>query len=364
MALSLQEVLEPLVLTEAYNQVASASGPNPMLDFYTAAARNTPGDRFDFIFRPAVKDAAPANFRGAPARVIQVAGLSDRNVSMFHAFNEVALSMDALMMLRNPENTDLQNKGRAEITRTMEDHATRHRIFRALVLSKTMLDGQVSIDEQGRVLETTAGAAFTANFGLPASHQGQLDPGTGPIVDISWANPSAKILDDLDQIREQAEVENSEPPTHVWAHNDLKRHLRNNTQLEGYFQRNPEASTGVLRGSVVENLGGLTWHFFSGSYTAADASNQFFLPKTKALITPDPTPTGWLRARNGSELIPRFTGVHQSPDEALADLIETFGDFAYVRLDDNPTKLTLRMGTNFVYALANPNAVWAPTVVF
>lgn len=89
---------------------------------------------------------------------------------------------------------------------------------------------------------------------------------------------------------------------------------------------------------------------------------RLYVAFLRAIITPVPGP--WLRAANGSELITDLEGIFASADEALESVVEVFGDFAYLKLIDNPAALVLRMGTNFVYAFANPNAVWAPTIDF
>lgn len=358
----LEEVLHPTVVTEAYREESGKFFANPLVDFYGGQIRRYTGDRFEFAYRAAMKEPAPANFRGQPARVLQPTGLSERRVYMLHAFNEVNLSMDALQMIRRPNDVTLQSKGREEIQRQMEDFGDRHLIFRAVSLAKTLTQGEIHFNGDGQVLESATGAVYSVDFGVPASRKNQLDPGTGDIIDTAWDVPTAKILDDLDAIRIQAEEENAEEPNHIWLHHTAKRWLRDNTQLQSYVQGSSDMVDRILRGSVIEDLNGWTWHFFSGTYTAADGTTKPYIPRDRAIITPDIGP--WLRAANGSELITGFEGIRSSVDDALGDTTEVFGEFAYVKLVDNPTKLVLRMGTNFVYAFANPNAVWMPVVDF
>lgn len=358
----LQEVLHPQVITEMYREESGRFPLNPLVDFYSAQIKNYKGDRFEFAYRAAVKEPAPANLRGQPARVLQPTGLRDAKVYMLRAFNEIGLSMDALQMLRRPSDVTLQEKGREEIVRQMEDFGDRHKVFRAVCLAKTLVEGKLYFNAAGQVLESSAGAAYTVDFGVADSHRSQLNPGSGNILTTSWDDPAAKILDHLDGVRIEAEKENAEEPRHIWLNHYAKRWLRDNTQLKAYVQGSPEMVDRVLAGSMIENLNGWTWHFYSGTYTAADGTTQPYIPTTRAILTPDLGP--WLRAANGSELITGYEGIRASIDEALADVTEVFGDFAYVKLIDNPTKLVLRMGTNFVYAFANPNAVWCPTVTF
>lgn len=358
----LHEILHPRVVTEAYREEANRFFGNPLVAFYSQRIRDYTGDRFEFAYRAAMNEPAPANLRGQPARVLQPAGLAEGRVFMLHAFNEIGLSMDALQMLRRPDDITPMEKGREEIQRQFEDFGDRHLIFRAVALAKTLTDGVIHFSAEGKILETSSGAAYSVDFAVPASHKGQLDPGGGALIEDAWDDPAAKILDQLDAIRIQAESENAGEPKHLWLHHQAKRWLRDNTQLQNYLEGGSERVDRVLSGSMVEDLNGWTWHFYSGTYKAADGSIKPYIPTTKAIITPDVGP--WLRAANGSELITGFEGIRSSVDEALGEITEVFGDFAYVKLVDNPTKLVLRMGTNFVYAFANPSAVWMPTVDF
>lgn len=355
---TLDEILHPQVITEAYREVTSASVPNPFTDFYSTQEKNIKGDRFEFIFRPGVSKPAPGNIRGAPARILQPTGLSERNVFLLHAFNELTLSMNALQMLRRPEDESLQEKGRDEILRQMEDFGDRHRQFRNVAVSKSFTDGIVHLNQDGDILESATGAVISLDLQVPASRKNQL----AGIIDVAWDDASAKILRHLDDIRIQAQEDNTEMPTDIWANHHIKRFLRENTEIKDFVAGGPEAVDGFLKGTTIQDLGGYTWHFYSGTFEDVNGVTQPILPIDQIVITP---PVGsWLRAVNGSELITSFEGISQSVEVALRDVTEVFGDFAYVKLMDNPTKLVLRMGTNFVYAFANEKSVWMPTVDF
>lgn len=358
----LEEILHPRVISEAYREEAGRFFVNPLVQFYSQQIRNYTGDRFEFAYRAAMKEPAPANLRGQPARVLQPTGLSERRVYMLHAFNEVGLSFDALQMIRRPNDETLQRKGRDEVQRQFEDFGDRHLIFRAVCLAKTLTDGVLHFNNDGQVLETSAAATYSVDFGVPDSHREQLDDGGGALITTSWDDPTARILDDLDDIRIRAEEENGGEPRHIWLHHAAKRWLRDNDQLKEYVQGSSEKVDRTLSGSMIDDLNGWTWHFFSGTYQAVDGTVTPYIPPSRAIITPDVGP--WLRAVNGSELITSFDGIRPSVDDALSEITEVFGDFAYVKLIDNPTKLVVRMGTNFVYAFANPQAVWCPTVDF
>lgn len=232
----LDDILNPKVITESYREMAGQYDENPLTKFYSTQMKSIPGDQFEFAYRFAQKTPAPANFRGEPARVLQPTGLARTKIWMLRAFNQINLSMDALQMVRKRDDETLQEKGREEIDQQMEDFGDRHKVFRNVCLAKTLADGEVSIDPSGKVMESSSGAQYTVDFGVPASHKSQLDPGSGNIIGTAWDQAGAKILDDLDDIRNQAEIENAETPQHIWLHTTAKRWLRDNTQLQNYIQ--------------------------------------------------------------------------------------------------------------------------------
>ena len=359
---ALDEVLHPLVVTDMYSTHAGRFFENPLLETYGGDARRYRGDRFQFAYHAAARTPAPANLRGQPARVLQATGATQRQVYMVRSFNEIGLSADALQMVRRPEDLSLQEAGREEIRRQMEDFGDRHRLFRAVCLAKTLTAGEIHFDNAGHVVEGVAEAAYTVDLGVPAAHKGDLTHGGVPLIDRAWSESDAAILDQLDAIKVAAQEDGAPEPRHLWLHHSAKRHLRANAQLQSYLQGSAERIDAVLRGSVIDELAGWTWHFYSGAYRTADGASRPFIPEGRAVMTPDPGP--WLRAADGSELLPTYVGPRATVDEALADVEEVFGDFAYVLLDDNPTRLVLRMGANFAYALAEPKAVWMPTIDF
>lgn len=364
----LGEVLHPHVITEQYIEVSGEYFESPLMAFYGSQRKSISGDRFEFAYRAAQKTPAPANKRGAPARVMQPTGLESKIVVMHRAFNTLNLGVDALHMLRNPESEILQQKGREEIRRQHEDFGDAHKVFEALVCAKSFTDGEIHFNSGGQVLESSSGAEYTVDLGVPSSHKTQITGASssygGAIISASWATASTKILDHLDDLKIAASEINAPMPRHVWVNDSMKRNLRNNTQIKDYITGggSPERVDRILTGSTIEDLGGYTWHFDSHTYTAADGTTKPYIPTTKAIITPDLGP--WLRVRDGSELITPFEGLVGSPEEAVNQLVEIFGMFSYVEMLSNPVRLGLFMGTNFTYCFANPNAVWMPTVVF
>jgi hypothetical protein len=313
-------------------------------------------DSVEWIYLSQVKTAAPLNKRGASARVLQPTGTSSRRITMCHVFNELRLGIDSLRALRESDNWVLQRLGRTEVTKQLKDFATKHAVMKQVFLSKAMADGIVHIDANGNILESSSGAEMSIDLGVASSHKTNL----GGIVATAWDNAAAKILTQLDNLKIQAEIENADPPRHVWLHGSAKAWFRDNTEIKALYSGIRPVNE-MLQGEAFE-LGGYVFHFFSGTYTDASGSTAYFIPPTKAIITPDLGP--WFMHAIGLEAIPTTIDVAGSADEALNSITEVYGDFAYAKMEHNPPRLSTFMGTNFIYGYRNPNSIWMPTVDF
>lgn len=339
---------------------------NPFYSYFTSiAGKEYRNDQVEFIKLGRVKDPAPTNLRGQAARMLQPSTKSGAKLSMLSMFNAIRLGMDSLMMLRDPENWVLQEKGRMEITTQVEDFATKHVLTKQVFQSK-MLSGQyIYIDINGDICETQPSdpsRGYTIETGIPSGNVGNV----GGIIDKLWSNPAAKIMDQLEYLAQHAEDNNREPLRHVWMYRPNKLFLRKNEQIIEWFAggaANVNASTdaridNAMKGDTFE-LGNFMFHFYGGSYTDVAGTNSYYIPTTKAILTPDVGP--WVLNGTGLQLIPNSFDI--SPDTNPADgWDEKFGDFSYVVRSHNPPSLDLYAGSNWLFGLKNPNVVYVPTI--
>ena len=317
-------------------------------------------DSVEWIYLSQVKTAAPLNKRGASARVLQPTGTQSRKITMCHVFNEMRLGMDSLRALREPDNWTLQRLGRTEVTKQIKDFATKHAVMKQVFLSKAFTDGVVYVDDDGNILESSSGAELTIDLGVSSTHKSQINPGGGAIIATAWDNAAAKILTQLENLKVQAEIENADPPRHIWLNGLNRKWLRDNTELKALYAGITPLNQ-LLSGDSFE-LGGFVWHFYSGTYTDSSGTTQYYVPVDQAIITPDLGP--WFMNAIGVEAVPTSIDVAGSSDEALNSLTEVYGDFAYAKLEHNPPRVSTFFGTNFIYGFRNPNSIWMPTVDF
>lgn len=394
----LRQLLDYRSLGAVYEEYGRSISPNPLYDFYVGegsqqaqdetqsvvgdlsdpadiqdAVRSLPSnssagggsvervdtDTVEYIFLGRVKSAAPLNKRGAAARLIQPTGADARKVTLAHVFNELRLGFDSLRALREPDNWTLQKLGRTEVMKQLQDFGTRHMMTKRVFLAKALADGVVYTNFEGQILESSTGAEQTIDLGVPASHKSQLNIG-GNVISAAWDVAGTDILGQLDNLTYAAEVENVDPPKHIWLNSQNKKWFRLNTELKAYYS-GVRPLNELLNEDTVE-INGYVFHFFGGTYTDASGSTQPFIPLTKAIITPDLGP--WFMNAIGLEYVPTSIDIAGSTDEALANVVEQYGPFAYSKFEHNPPRLSVYMGDNFMYAFRNPKSIWIPTIDF
>lgn len=362
--LAMRELLNAQFMSDAFHEMASVHSNNPMLDFFGSSPKQVSGDEIQVPYYNTTKKMAPMTDKGVPATSMEAIGATKYYYSPHHVFVEVPLPLYTLEYLRNDSSHDIQQKGHDEIVRQMEAVAHRVNTTRAVTLAKTLQDGVVYTNDQGVVLESSSGAARTHDLQVGSTHKSKLahaSNGGSDIIAAAWDTASTKILQHLDQIKMAAEYDNAPPPKHIWLHSTAKQWFRANTELKAYFEQNQMQANTILSGDIVD-INGYTFHFYDGTYEASDGTTKDIIGRTKAIITPDIG--DWFFNADGDELVPASEGMMNTADEAMGQVNRVFGDYSYAKLTDNPPSLMLRMGTNFLYAFKQPNAVWMPLVDF
>lgn len=368
----LETILDYRTLTETYSDYARQGSPNPFFDFYTAGqVKPFPTDTVEFIKLSQVKDPAPTNLRGNPARMLQPTGKGKRRLTMLNMFNAMQLSMDSMQMLRKPDQWVLQSKGREEIEQQFEDFSTRQRITKQVYLAKSLQSTNIYFDANGDILESSSGAAITVPTGIATSHLDGISKttfgtGSGDVFAVSWSDPAAKILDDLDEMNEIGERLGIEPLRHVWMARQNKVYIRNNDQILDMYATaggNQSRLDNDLKGDMFE-VNNYVFHFYGGTYTNTSGNAELFIDDGRVIITPDPGVNNWYVQGEGMQYVCNTLQPAQTLEQLLASFDEKYGDFAYLMPSTNPPSLTLYMGTNWLWGLRNPDSVFAPTAFF
>lgn len=361
-------LLDYRTLTEIYEAYGrEEAGPNPLFDFYT---EGTPSqydtDEVEFVKLSRVRDPAPVNYRGQPARVLQPTGKGKAYLSMLNAFDVISLGTSVLNMIRYPDQWALQDRGRVEIEQQMQDFSLRHTLTKFVYQAKFMQSGLVYIGGDGEILESSTGSAVEVPTGIPPENMGAIPKssfgmGTGNIIDLEWDDPAALILDQLDEMDEATERRGGQPLRHIWMNRSNRKLIRNNAQIQSFYGDNTDVLSRDINQPTFE-IENRVFHFYGGMYEAADGTFQPYISNDKAIITPEPGEGGWLAHGEGLQMVPTSLDIAGDMATALANWQDIYGDFSYVLNDHNPPAVKLYMGFNWLFGFRNPSSVFVPTI--
>lgn len=363
---SFTQLLAPRVLSGSYEQLPSLRRAYFTEQFYNASVpEDVPTDEYEIYYVPSENRPAPANVPGGQARMLTPGGAEIKNANLFRIFNKTTCPGNVLNALREPNSMALQTKGRETLLQIQRQFRTRHDLFREVCFSLIMSMGRVNLDANGNPLSPTvhattgaltdhADTVISADFGVDNTHRGDLNS----LISGQWSDASTKILDDIVALDDAAEAAGVPEIKHIWTHKINKKHLVNNTQVKEWAQSHDTTAGSVLRGDVIEDLWGKTWHFFGGKYQGpSDAGNDTdLLNNTLAIFTPELG--GWLKAARGSELTPKRLSLTPGAEGALDNLEKSYGRFSYAKLEHDPVQVMMYMGENFGLNFADANAIY------
>lgn len=373
---AIENLLDARFMTTAYHQRTNSSVPtNPLLENFDRVREQVFGDTIEIKIFPTTNEPAPTNNYGGQAKVLDKTGGNKIYITPIHSFNEMPINVAACMYLEMEDNPMVQALGKQEVDRQLAGFKIRNNLLRTVVLAKTLFGGPVYRNSSGQITETSSTGPTidlqwnsTTNGGqIARSNFSNFQGGSGNVIDASWATASTKILTQLDDLRELAEHTGQEVPTDIWCHPTMKRYLRDNTEIKSWVQYNSkERADVILKGDVWNDIGGYTWHFYGGTYRGSNGTTYTMFPRDKVAITPPVEQGGWFRAIDAAFPVPTQSGILATGVEPTANLSGAnqivYGDFVYLKQDDNPSIYKIRGGTTFLYAFANPSCLWVPTV--
>lgn len=348
---SLEELLQPDVLTSSYQQIETIR-QTPLSDMFFASAEDVDDDTFRFFYRPGDVKPAPINVPGASARVLTIGQAKERYLSLFTVFNSQEFNMSVFNAIREPDSRILQNMGRTEIVSQLGVFAERHRTLKELIVAKVLGDGIVYANAEGEILESSSGATYTADFGVPSGNKTDV----GGIITDLFSEPTANIPLMIEQLQDNQKQNKMPTLTDVFLHKLNLQYLRENDYFIEWAVRMPDYAQRVLKGEPIPDLWGLNWHFVGDYYEAADASTKPIIARTKAIFTPDPSGT-WKKAVRGPTIVPTQTSLAASVEQALSQMQLVHGEFAYASVEHNPARIVGFFGDKYGFGFAEPSAV-------
>jgi hypothetical protein len=326
------------------------------------------GDQVKLITVNVTNTPGKANTRTGPPNVIQPRGGSDAFHSLIRQFDEMPLDGDALRALREMESDSLNRLGSQVVAEQMDHVATQFALFKEVAIAHIVTYGRLNLSVDNELLLPTvhattgaitdnASAHVSADFGVPNAMRGNL----GGIIDTKWSDASAKIGKQLEALRVQAAKDGKVLPNTIYMNTEDKYYLRDNTEFKAWAQYHGMRAEQVLAGDGISDLWGFNWVFLTKYYTDSTGTQRPIIPSKTAMIHGEIG--SWLRGYDGIEILSMNPQTHfASADEAVAQLTEVSGQFAYADIKRNPVTVSAFYGDNWGLGFAQPN-IWNPTVI-
>ena len=380
MAASLQEILDPIVLTQVISQQMAAErwilqfmGFEPG-GFNTANFGHGRTGSYQIFnnTRKSGKLRAPGTAAARSSR--QSVGVVPFVYPRMHdSIGLLAEEIHNIAQIGDPRMRDIAGANYIQRqTRYLAQKAANHRAL----MTVGMLRDSLYVIEDGddwRLSLTSTSNLFQINFNMPAGNKSQLDMlGAGDIITTSWDNPAADIplhLSNIDAAFQElygGRLENIICPGNVWQQVIKNDHVSSQAGIANAPFRRFERVVGTredgspINASVGEIAArpGLLWYITDeGLEIGAEGSEAFvkYVADNNAMFLPDVRSTGIFSMMEGSEPIAEVDGGPETVKTGFA---------AWSTKESNPTVTNLFALDNVLPVNHIPNSNAYGTVIF
>lgn len=330
------EILKQEPLTDMINDFKV--GDLRLLSSGLLPVESGPGNSFSWDIEKLERDidTFEGDFSPAGTRKLQIIG--NRSAKLVHSFKSTPVPGFVLMDLRNPGSESRQ--------KIAEDQ-----VGRELLALNRLLDRQneymISRALQGSLAMTIDGLVHTVDYGFSGSHI--LGIGTG--IPVSWEDPAANIVKDIETMKVLISEDSGFTPTRVLTSTETIRRLIQNEFVQSYFA-STQAGVQALTEGTIGRFMGLEWITYDNTYKPVGGSATRYIPSNKLIMLPS-SDREWGFWRVGSDVI---------PTDDKRNIQEVVGRYAYSEILSNPASLALYAGERRLPIIRKPDAVVVATI--
>ena len=356
-------------------------GMQPTTGVQQITGRSGQYDIFD-----GTRSLAPFTAPGAPAVDINRKPVGTQPITVPRQYNKIGIEDEQVFGTRNlgqPYSQPVPSRGEQYMinqvrylkTRMMNnmEFMTAHMFRGGWRLKPYATGSQLMV--LADATDTTAGG-ITNDTLVPSGNKTNI----GGIIDTSWDDPSANLIEQLMTLQTKAVQQNGRRITEIWLNGITASYLFTNSVVQavggsvnkifntfspsteiGPDQKFPDTGVTVQFGG----LPGYNFHIYNQGYTTPGTSEAFsaqidpanwnyFIPTGKAIMTPPPGE--WCEMVEGSE------PMQWNLREANSSIISGFGMGTERSID--PPKTDVKMLYNGAPVITEPYAVYYATVIF
>jgi len=359
MAKSLEQVLGYLPLTGIIKAVETGV-PNVLPPQFWSVKKQIPGINGRYTRYRGTRAVAPISAYGSPAQRLKQLDIDYVDVKLLHTFNEIVLDPLILQTLRNYDNYEMQNLGVQEVDRQQSEFRVKLDNLRVSAVNSMLAFGAIYFDASGNLLPSSAGAATTVDFLIPAGNKGQIG---GIIGTQSWATATTDIPAQLRNLKVQAARLTGYPLKYAFYGVNIPSYLIQNNYVKDFLARSPTMREKWLdTGEIPQGLFGFDWVPVATTFFEDQTgTNQPFFQGDAVTFTPEIDNTVY-ELMEGSFMVPSTFAAAANAGAALNSLRTVYGMGGYAVPTDNPPTVILRAFDTFLPIWKIPNTMFISDV--
>ncbi len=363
---ALQDVLGFLPLTETLRTLASGV-PDPFPPEFSQVLpqHRIIGDKAKYIRISGERRTSKLAKYGSPARRRTLRDVGDATVKCLHTFEEYQIDPTILMSLRSFEQYE-QDKGLDWLRYQNEEAAKRYQNTRTIGKASVLANGALYWDVDGNLLPSSSNAFETYSFGVPATHQNQINGN----ITVSWASHTADILGDIRRVKQYSRQETGLEIEAALYGINVPKYIQQNDYSSAYLSRNATMNEKMMiSGEIPDGFGDIKkWYpVYNTFYESDDAGTVSTIWNNDMVCfvpnVTQPDKMTWWAQFEGSFPVPISIDVLPGGD-AMNNFRIEYGMFAYALPSANPPGFTVFHGDTELPAIRNEKAIYQAIVAF
>ena len=373
---NLQAILGAPNLSGIIRQVEPGLADDLIPPEFMKVGRKVVGNVFEATVVEGERRMARASAFGSPSMGYEAKGMGARSFSCVHTSHNISFNANTLLALFKPNTTEMQDAASDEVEREIIDFKQTFSNLRTACVISVLTNQAIYFNSVGEVQASSTNAALTVSYNMPAGNTGRLNPlGAGNIITAGWNTASTDIIGQIKAIKKAARKLTGFPLRHAFYGINVFQYLNTNTVLQAYLKHNPGMQAKFQEAATLKEIPdgfmGLIWHNMEeaflvnmqtnagGAMSAETVADVF--GDDQVVFTPDPD-RGWYDFVEGSELVPQTIDLVGEEEAKLSNYQMEYGQWAYAKSLDDPLRLQVIMGDNFLPVIRAPKCIFNANV--